>query len=395
MYLLWLALLVVLLVFSFRPVPYLEGMTDKGKEEPKKKPEGYDITLKNPSETSLMAYSDDPKKYGMDNLDEIYAGKKSSYEGFEPKTNHYKIEVEKGPNSNCQQSNAQITVTPERSAYKIETDKGTYAGYNGPNVEAKITPGPPPSLSETNGGYRGPNIQATITPDGYSVTGPKRTYYGSCSSTMYGCCPDSKDPKVDEAGSNCLPAPSAAPTTCAGSSYGCCPDQLTAKVDANGSNCAAYPPCAGSTFGCCPDGKSTKTDYSGSNCVPPPPVPSSSPAPSPSAAPTTCAGSSYGCCPDQLTAKVDANGSNCAAYPSNGMIDTQPIRTPALDSYNTSTVFLSPPRKESTCPEPQPCPPCARCPEPSFECKKVPNYSSANTGHLPVPILSDFSQFGM
>ena len=50
------------------------------------------------------------------------------------------------------------------------------------------------------------------------------------------------------------------------------------------------------------------------------------------------------------------------------------------------------PRQEK-CP---PCPACARCPEPSFECKKVPNYNaSANNGLLPVPILNDFSSFGM
>ena len=34
----------------------------------------------------------------------------------------------------------------------------------------------------------------------------------------------------------------------------------------------------------------------------------------------------------------------------------------------------------------EPCPPCARCPEPSFECKKVPNYKSANLmNQLPIP----------
>jgi hypothetical protein len=50
------------------------------------------------------------------------------------------------------------------------------------------------------------------------------------------------------------------------------------------------------------------------------------------------------------------------------------------------------PRQEK-CP---PCPACARCPEPSFECKKVPNYNaSANNGFLPVPVLNDFSTFGM
>ncbi len=43
----------------------------------------------------------------------------------------------------------------------------------------------------------------------------------------------------------------------------------------------------------------------------------------------------------------------------------------------------------------EPCPPCGRCPEPSFECKKVPNYRSVSPSLLPKPILSDFSQFGM
>jgi hypothetical protein len=42
-----------------------------------------------------------------------------------------------------------------------------------------------------------------------------------------------------------------------------------------------------------------------------------------------------------------------------------------------------------------PCPPCARCPEPAFECKKVPNYNAFNPNYMPVPVLSDFSAFGM
>jgi hypothetical protein len=52
----------------------------------------------------------------------------------------------------------------------------------------------------------------------------------------------------------------------------------------------------------------------------------------------------------------------------------------------------------SSCPRKEPCPacpPCARCPEPSFECKKVPNYSSNDDRYLPRPVLADFSQFGM
>lgn len=42
-----------------------------------------------------------------------------------------------------------------------------------------------------------------------------------------------------------------------------------------------------------------------------------------------------------------------------------------------------------------PCPACARCPEPDFTCKKVPNYNSIDKSSLPVPMLSDFSMFGM
>jgi len=42
-----------------------------------------------------------------------------------------------------------------------------------------------------------------------------------------------------------------------------------------------------------------------------------------------------------------------------------------------------------------PCPPCARCPEPNFTCQKVPNYSSFNQENIPIPVLNDFSSFGM
>jgi len=42
-----------------------------------------------------------------------------------------------------------------------------------------------------------------------------------------------------------------------------------------------------------------------------------------------------------------------------------------------------------------PCPPCSRCPEPSFECAKVPNYSAFNPDTMPVPVLNDFSGFGL
>jgi hypothetical protein len=62
---------------------------------------------------------------------------------------------------------------------------------------------------------------------------------------------------------------------------------------------------------------------------------------------------------------------------------------------------------------PPPCPPCARCPEPRFDCKKVPNYGSGDLGanyfggggqfgsmpskrgdFLPYPALTDYTTFG-
>jgi hypothetical protein len=44
-----------------------------------------------------------------------------------------------------------------------------------------------------------------------------------------------------------------------------------------------------------------------------------------------------------------------------------------------------------------PCPACARCPKPAFDCKKVPNYQAGGggMGNMPVPVLNDFSTFGM
>ena len=42
-----------------------------------------------------------------------------------------------------------------------------------------------------------------------------------------------------------------------------------------------------------------------------------------------------------------------------------------------------------------PCPACARCPEPAFDCKKVPNYNAMDDSTLPIPVLADFSSFGM
>ena len=52
--------------------------------------------------------------------------------------------------------------------------------------------------------------------------------------------------------------------------------------------------------------------------------------------------------------------------------------------------------KKDTC---QPCPPCGRCPEPSFECKKVPTYSNINNLEnvpmVPEPVRPDYTTFGI
>jgi hypothetical protein len=167
--------------------------------------------------------------------------------------------------------------------------------------------------------------------------------------------------------------------------------------------------CTGSQYGCCDDGVTAK-NADGTSCPSPAPIGSS------------CTGSQYGCCPDGVTAK-NANGSSCAAYPPSGpSVYILPIQPPPPpnpyppqpppyqppyptqpnDPYTHSeqpldTVYLSPPMGKPTvptCPTPQPCPPCGRCPEPSFDCKKVPNYSSTSNV-LPIPVLTDFSQFGM
>ena len=64
------------------------------------------------------------------------------------------------------------------------------------------------------------------------------------------------------------------------------------------------------------------------------------------------------------------------------------IVPPVCPACPSSSVY---PRQEP-CPA---CPPCGRCPEPAFECKKVPNYNAINNDYLPAPVLNDFSTFGM
>jgi hypothetical protein len=154
-----------------------------------------------------------------------------------------------------------------------------------------------------------------------------------------------------------------------------------------------YVPC---NYGTCPDNKTCKTDSKGSNCsVYPTPLPK------------TCVGTMYGCCPDGVTTK-NADGSICFAQQSSDEKKETPVQQTDMkkgvaapeNKFTTNTVLIPPPVGNvvnNACPEPPPCPACARCPEPSFECKKVPSYKNQSTFKkiIPQAILSDFSTFGM
>lgn len=100
--------------------------------------------------------------------------------------------------------------------------------------------------------------------------------------------------------------------------------------------------------------------------------------------------------------------SSAAYYPNQGIPASQ-IPNGQEDLYILKSSVVPPVcpacPQSTECPREKPCPacpPCGRCPEPAFECKKVPNYS-ADTSYgsvqggsfLPMPVLADFSQFGM
>jgi hypothetical protein len=104
----------------------------------------------------------------------------------------------------------------------------------------------------------------------------------------------------------------------------------------------------------------------------------------------------------------DASSSSAEYYPNEGIPASQ-IPNGQEDLYILKSSVVPPVcpacPQSTECPREKPCPacpPCGRCPEPAFECKKVPNYS-ADTSYgsiqggsfLPMPVLADFSQFGM
>ena len=82
--------------------------------------------------------------------------------------------------------------------------------------------------------------------------------------------------------------------------------------------------CSQTVFGCCPDGINSRINFYGTNCpeynpgpgyypnrppyvVPPPPGPGPM-TPKPIGG---CAGTRYGCCPNNQTPKINPQGTNC------------------------------------------------------------------------------------
>jgi hypothetical protein len=91
-----------------------------------------------------------------------------------------------------------------------------------------------------------------------------------------------------------------------------------------------------------------------------------------------------------VSTPAPAGSTNSAPYSQQGP-DTQTLGM--INDLKGSITKLNQqkPDDKSQCP---PCPACERCPEPAFECKKVPNYRSPSIdNYMPVPVLNDFSRF--
>ncbi len=275
--------------------------------------------------------------------------------------------------------------------------------------------------------FSGPNVTAYagVGPNNtrYMIEGPNgNIIYGStanCASTPYGCCQDGTTIRNAD-GINCtsqlaqnnveLPTPIGG---CAGTQYGCCPDNVTAR-NVNGSNCPIYPV-----------SPTTNTVF-----IPPPTNPYYKPpydhphSDHHSGDTNTNSNNTNTNTNSNSNTNTNTNSNTNTNTNSNTNTNTnyKPLNTDyTLNSSTTSNLLNTPVQptaqtnpaasyfssllgsaspateqgKPAICPAPRPCPPCGRCPEPSFECKKVPNYASTNSEFLPVPVLGDFSQFGM
>ena len=129
MYLLWLVLLLVLLGFTLRPVPYLEGMKSKGTV--KSQASGY-------KGTGFATKSSHGSSYLANTSKGTYAGYNGPHGRARMTPNHssYVANTPQGTYAGYNGQNVQATVNPYSSSYVANTPQGTYAGYNGQNVQA-------------------------------------------------------------------------------------------------------------------------------------------------------------------------------------------------------------------------------------------------------------------
>lgn len=91
---------------------------------------------------------------------------------------------------------------------------------------------------------------------------------------------------------------------CSQTVFGCCPDGVNSKVNYYGTNCPGYKPGPGYPI------PPTPLIPPGPNPLPPGPLPPG-PGPTPPKPVGGCAGTRYGCCPNTQTPRIDAKGSNC------------------------------------------------------------------------------------
>ena len=83
--------------------------------------------------------------------------------------------------------------------------------------------------------------------------------------------------------------------------------------------------------------------------------------------------------------------SQAPSFDNNGNLLAQNSVASASDKSNTVVN-----KKNLTSEDIPPCPAPQRCPEPNFDCKKVPKYEQGpENAFLPRPVLTDFSTFGM
>ena len=98
---------------------------------------------------------------------------------------------------------------------------------------------------------------------------------------------------------------------------------------------------------------------------------------------------------DTSTNTMKAIGSQTPNFDSNGNLLAQNSST-NLSNNTNNTINTINSKKNIAAEDYPPCPAPQRCPEPNFECKKIPKYEQGtDNAFLPRPVLTDFSTFGM